>query len=95
MQACVLTTAESRVKIWQVKYFGIYFDIFLQLYSKDLRPRVYKSFSMLNSAEHEFYPAYNVKMPTIVGILTFISRINTASESFKARKVLFLAFWFL
>ena len=29
----------------------------------------------------------NVKMPINVGILTFISIINTASESFKARKV--------
>ena len=29
----------------------------------------------------------NVKMPTIVGILTVISRINTASESLKSRKV--------
>ena len=30
----------------------------------------------------------NVKMPTIVGILTFISMINTASESLKGRKVI-------
>ena len=29
----------------------------------------------------------NVKMPTIVGILTFISMINTACESLKARKI--------
>ena len=29
----------------------------------------------------------HVKMPTIVGILTFISMINTACESLKARKV--------
>ena len=29
----------------------------------------------------------NVKMPTIVGILTFISMINTTLESLKARKV--------
>ena len=29
----------------------------------------------------------NVKMPTIVGILTFISRINIASESIKARNI--------
>ena len=28
----------------------------------------------------------NVKMPTIVGILTFISMINKTSESLKARK---------
>ena len=43
-------------------------------------PRGYKTFSMLNSAEHEIYPALNVKMPTIVGILTFISMINTTSK---------------
>ena len=30
----------------------------------------------------------NVKMPAIVGILTFISMINTTSESLKARKVI-------
>ena len=34
---------------------------------------------MLNAAEHEICPA-------IVGILTFISRINTASENLKAKK---------
>ena len=28
----------------------------------------------------------NVKMPTVVGILTFISMINTASERVKAKK---------
>ena len=34
----------------------------------------------------KFIQLINVKMPTIVGILTFISRINT-SEIFKGRKV--------
>ena len=29
----------------------------------------------------------NVKMPTTVGILTFINRIDTTSESFKVRNV--------
>ena len=41
------------------------------------RRRGYKTFFMLNSTEHEIYPfilLINVKMPTIVGILTFISR---------------------
>ena len=47
----------------------------------------YKTFYMLNSAEHEFILLINVKMPTIVGILTFISMINKTSESLKARKV--------
>ena len=46
----------------------------------------YKIFSMLNSTEHEFILPRNVKMPTVVGILTFIRRMNTTSESFKARK---------
>ena len=48
------------------------------------RPRDYKTF-ILNSAEPGIYPAHNVKMPTIVGILTFISMITTTSEVLKAR----------
>ena len=44
-------------------------------------------FSFLKQLKfHEFILLINVKMPTIVGILTFISMINTASESLKARK---------
>ena len=35
----------------------------------------------------KFIMLINVKMPTIVGILTFISMINTTSENLKARKV--------
>ena len=34
-----------------------------------------------------FIMLINVKIPRIVGILTFISTINTTSESLKARKV--------
>ena len=30
------------------------------------------------------YLAHNIKMPTIVGILTFISMINTAFDSLKS-----------
>ena len=33
----------------------------------------------------KFILLINVKMPTIVGILTFISMINTTSERLKAR----------
>ena len=46
--------------------------------------RGYKAFSMLNSAEHKINPAHNVKMPTIVGILSFISKINTTSQRLSA-----------
>ena len=50
-------------------------------------PRGYKTFFMLNSAEQEIIMFINIKMPTIVGILTFISMINT-SKNLKAIKVL-------
>ena len=35
----------------------------------------------------EFIMLINVEMPTIVGILTFNSMINTITDSLKARKV--------
>ena len=54
----------------------------------------FKTFSMLHSIEHEIYHAYRFKMPTIVGILTFISMLNTTSESLKVGKVYFLPFSF-
>ena len=34
-----------------------------------------------------FIMLINFKIPTIVGIITFIGMINTSSEVFKARKV--------
>ena len=40
--------------------------------------------SLINLTEHKIYHAQKVKMPTIVGILTFISMINTIFESLKA-----------
>ena len=46
---------------------------------------------MLDATIHEMCHVMliNVKMPTIVGILTFISVINTLSESLKAIKIVF------
>ena len=44
----------------------------------------------------KFIMFINVKMPSIVGILTFISMINTTSEILKARKFcIFSAFLLL
>ena len=34
------------------------------------------TFFLLNRAEREIYLAKNIKMPTVVGILIFISKIN-------------------
>ena len=48
---------------------------------------VIKCCSCSTQVSMKFIMLMNVKMPTIVGILTFISMINTTSESLKARKV--------
>ena len=53
------------------------------------------NFFMLKLTEHKFIMLINVKMPTFVGILTFISMINTTSDGLKARKVNSSAFKFL
>ena len=47
-------------------------------------PEVIKLFPCSNQPSTKLILLINVKMPTIVGILTFISMINTTSERFKA-----------
>ena len=49
----------------------------LDINRPELGPEVIKLFCVLNSTEHEIYLLIHIKMPTIVGILTFISTINT------------------
>ena len=49
-------------------------------------PEVIKLFSCSTQLSIKFILLINVRMSTIVGILTFISRINTTSERLKARK---------
>ena len=46
---------------------------------------VIKLFSYSTQPSTKFILLINVKMPTIVGILTFISVINTTSERLEAR----------
>ena len=48
-------------------------------------PRGYKLSPCSTQLSTKFIMLINVKMPTIVGILTFISMINTTSERPKAR----------
>ena len=50
-------------------------------------PKVIKLFSCSTHLSTKFILHINIKMPTIVGILTFISMINTISERLKARNV--------
>ena len=57
------------------------------MYAENALPRGYKTFFMLNSLSMKFILLISVKLPTIVGSLTFISMINTTSERLKARNV--------
>ena len=51
---------------------------------------------MLNSVEHEIFLLINVKMPTTIGILTFMSRKNTIlGLSEPEKKLNFLIFIYL
>ena len=53
--------------------------------------KVIKLFSCLTQLSTKFILLMNVKMPTFVGILTFISMINTASRSLKIKRLLYLS----
>ena len=50
-------------------------------------PKVRKLCPCSTQLSTEFILLLNVKMPTIVGILTFISMINTTSGRLKARNI--------
>ena len=55
-------------------------------------PEVIKLFSYSTQLNTKFILLINVKMPTIVGILTFISMIKTTSERLKA--IYFFICWY-
>ena len=57
----------------------------MQSVYKNSDPEVLKLFSCSTQLSKKFNLLINVKMPTIVGILIFISMINTTSERPKAR----------
>ena len=75
------------------KECGRHSPIFSRVYSGSIThpgPEVIKLFSCSNQLSTKFILLINVKMPTIVGILTFISMINTTTKSLKARNVFIL-----
>ena len=55
--------------------------------------KVIQLFPCSTQLSMKFILLINVKMPTIVGILTFISMINTTSERLKARN--FFICWYI
>ena len=68
---------ENTVRKWTVSAFPTF--------NLGPEPKVIKLLSCSTKLSTRFILLINVKMPTLVGILTFISMINTAYESLKAR----------
>ena len=58
-----------------------------QIKFKSAWPRGYQTFSGSTQLSKKLILLINVEMPIIVDMFTFISRINTAYERFKARKI--------
>ena len=65
--------------------YRIHSGSFIGVWSLKPGPEVIKLFSYSTQWSTEFILLINVKMPTIVGILTFISMINTTSEKLETR----------
>ena len=72
------------------KHFEMHLIVVICPYTRGKRtkkatcPEVIKLFSYSIQLSTKFILLINAKMPTIVGILTFISMINTTSERLKA-----------
>ena len=80
----LLRTLKNKGKvIWD---FTVYF-------CSNIRPQVYKPFSCSTQLRMKFFLLINVKMPTIVGIFTFMSGKNSIlglSEPKKSQNFLIL-----
>ena len=97
----ICTEAWNNIGITKLDTTQIQRVLRIEILQASIRPRGYKTFFMLNSAEHEILNAHKyenlkknqhfsgsdkprmlfflliyVKMPTIVGMLTFVSRKN-------------------
>ena len=72
----------------QYLYTGIQSEKGLIAHAADPGPEFIKLFPCSTQLSTKLILLINVKMPTIVGILTFISMINTTSERLKARYIL-------
>ena len=88
---CILTLSEA---LYNISIIGPFWSSFNKLVLSVIRKRIgttvwpqyYKKklFSYSTQLSTKLILLINVKMPTIVGILTFISMINTTYERLKA-----------
>ena len=72
-----------------------YFAVCCKLYRLRTGPEVLKLFPCSTWLSTIFFLLINVKMPTILGILTFISMINTTSQILLARNFFWIIYKYL
>ena len=86
---------EYTIRLWSAgcrsKYMGVKGRVKfatkpISIIGKKFRPRAYKTFFMLISAEHEIFSANRYENANIVGIFIFISGENTCSAMFSKKE---------
>ena len=82
---CQLLKIKNKTKTFIILSRDFTLCLLLGVYNPGLE--VIKLFSCSTLLSLKFIPPINVKLPTIIGILTFIVGINILSVSFNARKV--------
>ena len=80
----IIIISEIERDFKHIFFFNSAFRMKCQI-SRQPGPEVIKLFSYSTQLSTKFILLINVKMPTIVGILTFLSLIDTASERLIAR----------
>ena len=83
---CLLAILSARTKLREQKKHVQTKKSLIRLHLQS-GPEVIKLFSYSTHLSMTFIMLINVKMPTIVGILTFISMIKTTSGRLKARNL--------
>ena len=79
MSALIIPEISQPCKCWKWKKVGFlnFVDPDAAAHDEPPGPEVIKLFSCPTQLSMKFFPLINVKMPTIVGILTFLSRKNS------------------
>ena len=94
MGKCIMYSIRTRhyknSKYRIAKPFELHSKLRLRFLPKSTGPEVIKLFSCSTQLSTKFILLINVKMPTIVGISTFISMINTSAERLKARNFFYM-----
>ena len=91
-----LSSMSTHVNWWMHNVWHKKLEVVLKsraLIADQAWPQGYKTFFMLGSSETKFILLINVKMPIIVGILTFMSRINYRLLGSKPEILIYLGYF--